>query len=228
MKRYSDLLGLPLLVACKYRLQEMHTAYWTLFETGVFLKPHKNFQMPFDQAMKENLLGQLAGDFAVDIQAGVGIRIRVFPLGDKTKWKKAYYEQQDIFGKVEVCYVDKDGNPIEAGDRRLSPGSLAIIQCALSLSESHSYLADTYIDMEWKLQRNQLIFAHQMFQMLLAYDLSVDEEIRWSNILRQGDFPVPSSDVHKAAEDESISGSILHQIPHTSPASLQGQASFVR
>jgi len=72
--RYAELLSLPMLVAWKYR------GFWTLFEMQHAKLAAKNYKIDFDTAMKENLLGPLAGDFLYRLAPGTRIRVRIRKL----------------------------------------------------------------------------------------------------------------------------------------------------
>ncbi len=61
LQSYADLLGLPLLIAWKYH------SLWVLFEAKHLRKAVSNFNISFETAYKENLLGILVGDFAYKI-----------------------------------------------------------------------------------------------------------------------------------------------------------------
>jgi hypothetical protein len=221
LRQYADLLNLPLLIAWKHRIQEMNLSFWTLFDANAFQKPSKNYQMQFERAMNENLLGVLAGDFAVDIRAGVGISFEVFPLGDKAQWQKAYHNKTEFFGKIHVFRTDGEENRIETDDSRLSSGLLAILECAPFLSEYYDYITDSSINFGWKVPHNQFVFAHQMFQILLTSNIPAEGEIIWSNVLRRADFPVSSDEILRTAEmSRNICDSVFHQIPNTHPAFL--------
>ncbi|PLX37581.1 MAG: restriction endonuclease [Hyphomicrobiales bacterium] len=70
LNNYADLVGLPLLVAWKFH------SLWMLFEVRHLTKAVRNFNINFGDAMKENLLGILAGDVAYKIGPGAGIHLR--------------------------------------------------------------------------------------------------------------------------------------------------------
>jgi len=63
-----------MLVAWKYR------GFWTLFEMQHAKLAAKNYKIDFDTAMKENLLGPLAGDFLYRLAPGTRIRVRIRKL----------------------------------------------------------------------------------------------------------------------------------------------------
>ncbi len=69
--RYADLVGLPLLVAWR------NGSLWTLFEAKRAKLAVKNYRIDFNTALKENLLGLLAGDFAYRLLPGTAIRMAI-------------------------------------------------------------------------------------------------------------------------------------------------------
>jgi hypothetical protein len=71
---YAELLRLPMLVAWKHR------GLWTLFEMRHAQLATVNYKIGFGTAMKENLLGVLAGDFSYRLAPGTRIRMRMRKL----------------------------------------------------------------------------------------------------------------------------------------------------
>lgn len=67
--RYAELVGLPLLVAWR------NGPLWTLFDAKRAQLALSNYRIDFETAMKENLLGLLAGDFAYRLLPGSAIRM---------------------------------------------------------------------------------------------------------------------------------------------------------
>src|SRR6266498_2023257 len=86
-KRYANLLNLPLLIAWKCTFNESDFAYWTLFDSSAFEKPYKSYKISLQIASRENLLGQLAGEFALAIEAGVGLHLNLKLIGDINDWQ---------------------------------------------------------------------------------------------------------------------------------------------
>jgi hypothetical protein len=71
---YAELLGLPMLVAWRHR------GLWTLFEMRHAQLATVNYKIDFGTAMRENLLGVLAGDFSSRLAPGTRIRMRIRKL----------------------------------------------------------------------------------------------------------------------------------------------------
>ena len=71
---YADLVGLPLLVA--WRIESL----WALFELRHATLAQENYKIDFESAMRENLLGSLAGDFSYRLAPGTRIRMSIRKL----------------------------------------------------------------------------------------------------------------------------------------------------
>jgi len=72
--RYAELVGLPLLIAWKHR------TFWTLFDSTLAAQADGQHRIGFFEAMEQNLLGILAGDFSYRVAPGTAIRMRIQKL----------------------------------------------------------------------------------------------------------------------------------------------------
>ncbi len=98
---YAELLRLPMLVAWKHR------GFWTLFEMRHAQLATVNYKIDFGTAMKQNLLGVLAGDFSYRLAPGTRIRMRIRKLTHRDS------ETGDFEGEViNVEVVNPVGDPI--------------------------------------------------------------------------------------------------------------------
>lgn len=70
LRAYAELVKMPLLIAWK------HHGIWMLFDIQRLTKAQTNFNITLGDAMKENLLGVLAGDVAYKIASGAGVRLK--------------------------------------------------------------------------------------------------------------------------------------------------------
>ena len=69
LTQYASLLGLPLLIAWKFH------SLWTLFDARHLTLARKNFNITHNEAMRQNLLGALAGDVAFKLAEGSGVHL---------------------------------------------------------------------------------------------------------------------------------------------------------
>jgi hypothetical protein len=76
LQRYAEALGLPMLIAWKHR------TFWSLFEMRHAKLGEVNYRIDFQDAMKQNLLGILAGDFSYRVVPGTAIRLRFHKLSE--------------------------------------------------------------------------------------------------------------------------------------------------
>jgi Holliday junction resolvase len=106
LNNYANLLRLPLLIAWKFH------SVWTLFEAKHLSKAIKNFNISLDLAMKENLLGILAGDVAYTIGAGAGVQFR-FRKDEKVTQNEGNDGSTEELWKTtidDVAFTDYNGN----------------------------------------------------------------------------------------------------------------------
>jgi hypothetical protein len=98
---YAALLGIPMLIAWRHR------GFWTLFEMRHAQLAVVNYKIDFDDALKENLLGMLAGDFSYRLAPGTRFRMRIHKLTQPDP------ETGDFRGKVlDAQFANPSGEPI--------------------------------------------------------------------------------------------------------------------
>jgi len=221
LRAYADLLNLPLLIAWKFRPDEGVWAIWTLFDTRLFDSPNSSYKVTLERASSESLLGQLAGDFRIDVKAGVGLHLRLDLIGDKEDWKRMK-EANNFFGQMRLFWTNGSGKGIDKA--QMSPALLAILNCIPPLSDSSLYEGESYRIYSFALRDNHPIFAHQMLPLLLTdIPTLADNSIRWREVLSRGDLPISIKDVYEAAgeaADNEIVEFVLYPIPETTPTFL--------
>ncbi len=213
LNNYSSLLNLPILLAWKFH------GIWMLFETKHLKKAKTNFNISFGDALKENLLGVLAGDFSYSLGKGAGLHFRF----RKDKLVKEEDKDDEITQEWltvidEVTFTDYEGrirNDLEPQVQSLFT--------AWDLEEEQEHSA-THIKMSFVAQGENALFAHMALVRLLDWELKDEDKIKWRNLLMKenvvkniGNF---SSAVNKALE-QGIVHHILHQQPQTIPEFIQ-------
>jgi hypothetical protein len=97
-RRYAELLDLPMLVA--WRCENM----WTLFDMRHATLAETNYRIAFRDAMRQNLLGILTGDFAYQVAAGTAAVLRI------TKLSETNPETGGFDGRIDDAhYVSRTG-----------------------------------------------------------------------------------------------------------------------
>ena len=138
IRAYAQLVKMPLLVAWK------HHGIWVLFDIQHLTKAQKNFNITFGDAMKENLLGILAGDVAYKIASGAGLRFRC-----KKEALVDREESEDTVTEQWKMRIDEVGFMISGGATAddLDP-DVTTLFTTWDLSEQQSH-SDTHIDLRF-------------------------------------------------------------------------------
>lgn len=217
LRNYGKTLNLPVLIAWK------RLGVWTLFELQHLRKASKNLNISFEQAMKENLLGLLAGDFAYSLypRSGLHIKFRKEDLIEKTPTENGYMEQwrmviDDVYFTDGKEHILRDLEP---------PVQSLFFSWDLEEKERHS---DTHILKIFIVGEHSMLFAHMALVRLLEFHLPNDQAIKWRGLLQEfqvlrgiGSF----GKAVKAAMDRGIVRTVLHQLPQTHPVFLGENAS---
>lgn len=210
LEAYAALLNIPLLIAWKYH------GIWTLFEARHLSKAHKNFNIRFDHALRENLLGVLAGDVAYKIAPGAGIHLRFKKekLLNTEKNEGGFTEQWQM--RVDkVAFTSADGEPMENFDDEV--GTL-FTTWDLAERQVHS---DTHVEMQFiATEDDGMMFGHMALVHLLNWSLPEGATINWRHAIRR-DSVVSSminfAPVLKRALDQKVVRIILNQQPQSWP-----------
>ncbi|MEM8777072.1 MAG: restriction endonuclease [Pseudomonadota bacterium] len=157
LRAYAQLVKMPLLIAWK------HHGIWVLFDIQHLTKAQTNFNITFGDAMKENLLGILAGDVAYKIASGAGLRFRCK--------KEALVDREESEGTVTEKWkmrIDEVGFMISGGETvdDLDP-DVTTLFTTWDLSEQQSH-GDTHIDLRFVAgDDNGMKFGHMALTHLL-------------------------------------------------------------
>lgn len=210
LNNYGQVVKLPILIAWKQQ------GLWMLFELKHLQKARKNLNIDFQEAMKQNLLGVLAGDFSYTLYEGAGLYfvIRKETLIETEKTEDGYTEQWQM--RIEdVYFTDGDGRIV----RELpSPVQQLFVTWDLAETEEHT---DTHIIMKHVVPGGSMLFAHMALVRLLNWQKRPDEKIHWRTMLHGSDI-VKGVDNFRAAVLEAMDNKIvrlvLNQQPQTEPS----------
>lgn len=210
LRAYAELVNMPLLIAWKYR------GVWMLFEARHLAIARKNFNIRLGLAMRENLLGLLAGDVAYKIAPGAGVRfhckkeelLTVEEEGEKVteRWRM----QID-----DVDYTVAGGTAV--GD--LDP-EVATLFATWDLTRRESH-GDTHIELHFVAGDDDgMMFAHTALTHLLNWTLPKGSEINWRHAIRReavvGNMTNFGNALNLALEQQIVRY-ILHQEPQSRP-----------
>lgn len=209
LQNYADLVGMPLLIAWKFH------SVWMLFEARHMTKAVKNFNITVGTAMRENLLGVLAGDVAYKIGAGAGVhlRFRKDKLVETEKTEDGYTEQW-MMTIDEVVFTDRDGN------RRMDlDGEVQSLITAWDLEEKEEH-TDSHIHLHFVAGNEGMQFAHTALVHLLSWESPQDDRLHWRALLRKEQITAnvtSFSTALDAAFRQKFVSHIFHVQPHAMP-----------
>jgi Holliday junction resolvase len=206
LQRYSELVKIPLLVGWKHR------SFWVLFELRHFRPSVSNLKISFTEALRESLLGQLAGDFSFCFRAPVGLHLRIRKVSQtSTAWE----------GVIEDVYFTN-----AEGVRFKSPkGVLPFFVCIhqdVQLVEEESHFLQSYVISN----SDQGEFAHRALVTLLDTFTKAEPPFHWRRILQQGIRPPQAGglrDAAKKALEEGFLQYVFDLVPHSVPEWLQSE-----
>lgn len=214
--RYSTMLNLPLLIAWKCH------GLWMLFEFGNFAPSGSRWRIDLNLAMKQNLLGILAGDFFLDLEPGVGLHfvMRKEQILEEIRTSEHTTEQHWRIVVEDAYWTNGRGERMDT-DNLL--GSLMCFFLALD-PEDQGAVDDTHIRQSFVVSKEQTsCFAHRAFVSALQFIGAVDDQTRWRRVLEQEIQPVSYADVRSAAEQGTRNGTVryvMDQVPRDLPEFL--------
>lgn len=182
-------------------------------------KAVKNFNISLELAMKENLLGVLAGDVAYTIGAGAGVHLR-FRKDEMVTQKK-----------------DEDGSSVEKwrmtiddvaftdynGDRRTDLDSeVQSLFTAWNLEEQQEHTDDdTHITLSYVARSDrEMQFSHMALVSLLNWELPHEQQLNWRHILYKAQVTANITNfsaVLNTALHQKVVRHIIHPLPHSMP-----------
>ncbi len=209
LQNYADLLRMPLLIAWRHR------GLWVLFEARHLKRTHKNYAISVADAIKENLLGVLAGDvmYLLEEHAGFHITVRKDRLID-TEVHDDHSVQQWHTVIDEMYFTNGEG------ERLSDPGegvSLLLVATDLEQAQKHT---DTHIYLRATAGRGGLRPSHRALVELLRWESSGDNELNWRHVLLRDQPLATMNDFHAlldAGLRKRIVRTVFKQLPITHP-----------
>lgn len=209
LKKYARTLGHPLLIAWKYH------SLWVLFDICHLKKARKNWNIRFDAAIKENLLGILAGDFSYSLYPNIALHfqfrkdelIETVPNdnGHTKKWKMTCDDVYFTNGKGEIV--------------RNLPRAVQSLFVTWDLEEREEH-TKTHIIKSFYVPSDSAMFAHMALVRLIDWSIPAEQSIDWRALLSESKVVKNVDDFGAAirlAMDYNIVSIVLNQQPQTIP-----------
>lgn len=212
LQNYADLMGMPLLVAWKFH------SLWMLFEARHMKKAKKNFNITLEMAMRENLLGILAGDVAYKIGAGAGINLRF--RKDKllgTERTSEGYTEQWAMTIDDVSFTDREG--VRRTDLDVEVQSLFT---AWDLEEKEDH-TDSHVHLHFVAGNEGMQFAHTALVHLLSWESPQNDRPHWRGLLRKEQVTANVASFSAALDmafKQKVVSHVFYMQPHTMPGFL--------
>lgn len=212
LQSYADLLKMPLLIAWKFK------SLWILFEVRHLKKAVTNFNISYQYAMLQNLMGSLAGDVAYVLGKGVGIHIR----NQKDKLISVE-ENDDEFHEYwqmrvsDVVFTDRDGQEV----KHLSPDVQSLLTtCRLEEEQEHF---DDHFWFHWVAKEEYTQFGHMALVSLLEWSKPTGTDLSWRREARKEKLNT-IEDFRAALSlglKEGVVNYVFEFLPHDMPDFLQ-------
>lgn len=206
---YADLLKLPLLIAWKFH------GIWTLFEAKHLKKAVTNFNISFSDAMKESLLGVLAGDIAYKIGAGAGVHLRF--RKDKLLTEETIDDVRTEQWRMtvdDVSFTDYEGMRREDLDNEVQS---LFGTWDLEEREEHD---PSHVHLRFIAGQEGVQFSHMALVHLLNWESPKTSRPQWRALLKREQVTTSVASFSEAlnmAMRQKIVSHIFHLRPRTMP-----------
>ncbi|MCK4620597.1 MAG: hypothetical protein KAT62_00120 [Desulfuromonadales bacterium] len=215
LNNYSSLVDLPLLVAWKFN------GLWILTDINCFSKARVNHHLSLEEAMKNNLMSYLAGDFIFVMKANVGLHVvlkKMCLISQKETGNKSREEKWSL--KIEKAFfTNSDGHEV----KKLPTGLWPLFISANP--EATDKVEKDRIYQSFAIPENQgMISAHAALPVLINFSMKNNDKIHWRKQLRSHEYPVKISVLYEAAQEGIQQGyvkNIFHLVPATIPVFLK-------
>lgn len=207
--RYAKELKLPLLIAWKYH------SLWTLFEIRHALLAKTNFNIRVGEAMRQNLLGVLAGDVAYKLKPGAGIHLRM------NKEEMVATEPSDNgFTETWQMRIGNVAFSRGGGERCKLDGETAQLLATWDLESTEDHHPD-HINQSFVVpEETNMQFAHRALVHLLEWEAGRNSRASWRSLLGAPEITRTIKKFSAALErglEEGVVSHVFHLQPPDQP-----------
>ena len=211
LQRYASLLKIPVLVAWKNKW-----GIWVLAELNEFKKANTNYNLGFEDALKNNLLGILAGDFSYSLGVGAGVHISA----NKQELVESKTDESGTTTENWKMVIDDVYFSTYEGKEIRDLSSIAqqvFFSWDLIEEETHT---DTHVVFHNTCKEQSMIFAHMALTRVLNFHSSLqDKSIQWRGILGGGGN-IASISNFRAGIKENMDKKIVHHVIDQIPCNV--------
>jgi hypothetical protein len=212
MRKFADLLGMPLLVAWRRH------GLWLLNDAALFEKREKAYHLTFDAALKSNLMGMLFGNVWIKLKEGFRMELKMEILDSIDEQSGVVPEGAYRCIIREAAFYTTKGEVPKDLSSGLFP--LLLAKAAEPRIERESrFLRHIFpTDPEGMFNSSDLLFAN------LSWGRPDDQEIDWKAEISKG-LPVPTIALRESLRHALEAGAIQYvfdQQPEIVPPFLTG------
>lgn len=204
LQAYAKQIGQPLLIAWRPR----NVGFWVLFDPRIAKTDSEDATVSFDLAIRNDLMGILAGDYSLVAMEGAGLRIVAKRISEKEPTEDGY---QAVFEITEAYFHDSAGN-------KMPEVSAAISSLLLSTLQHDEHIDDDGIVKSFTAS-DGITKAQLVLRAAVAFPLKDDERIHWRAVSNKLDSILKSADL--LAEAKQTFGTfvryVLFQQPQNRP-----------
>jgi Holliday junction resolvase len=200
LKRYAEVVQLPLLVAVQWQ----DGGLWTLNDIGLFEKAKVSYHLSAEAALENSLMCELAGDFLCSMRAGVEMHITFKKLSEPVRDAKGHIVSMDA--EITDAHV-KDAN----GVRMKSLGAeIYALFLAVDQEVRHKETADAFIQRFVITRDSPSVFAQHLllYAVLGLKALNLKPPIHWRKLIEHHHFKFSGSDLSRAT---ALASNLTHQ-----------------
>lgn len=209
LRAYSQLLGLPILIAWR------RYGIWSLVDLDVFKKAKKNFNLNFNDAMRNSLMSKVLGDFSYtpQVNSGVHISCKKERLIETIETDEGIKENWQMVID-DVYFTNGENEQL----RDLSPIAQQLFHSwNLTTIESHT---DSHVVMHNTINEESAMFAHMALTRLLTFH-GREDEVHWRHHL-QHDAAISSVLDFRSGIEENLKAGIIKYIFDIEPVNVPG------
>jgi len=212
LQAYSQLVGHPILIAWKIH------GLWILVELSHFKKADTNFNLSWKVALKESLMGILAGDYSITLHRGAGVhfKFRKQNLVDSVVEENGD-RQEKWHSIIEEVFVTK-----VTGERCQLEGNAGALFHVADLTQQTKDL-ENHLETSFVIDEMNGLFA-QMVLARLIRNRRPDDLLHWREQLPDVKGIDTGVDFRKSVDDALACG-IVHIVGLLQP---QTSASFLK
>ncbi len=212
LRRYAELLGLPLLLAWDWT----KLGFWALCDISLFEREEKNYHLAYKTAMRHSLMCELAGDFSYVFQPGVGVHFK-FEKIEKLPPEAPNNESWHLRVE-EAYYTDGAGNRLNT----LGPGIWWMFLGAEQETETEDHPG--HFDHRFVMTDHSPMQAAHRLLALVTVGLGADQPVQWRKLLEEHSFAIDGAALAaeaRSAIERHIVRYVFHQQPAKIPAFLK-------